>query len=207
MSGVLVTTPGSMQIISLADATGELGQQAARLLVEGFPGPYGWPTLERATEEVSNVLSEGFALGAARDGVLSGWIGGLPQYDGHVCELHPLVVATEQRRRGIGRMLTLAFEREAASRGALTATLGTDDVSGMTSLAGADLYADLPRHLSEVCDLGEGHPFLFYLKLGYVVTGVLPDANGEGRPDIFMSKRIRRVAERASRDPSSPADE
>ena len=36
------------------------------------------------------------------------------------------------------------------------------------------------------------HPFLFYEKLGYVVTGVMPDANGRGLPDIYMSKSIGR---------------
>ena len=39
-------------------------------------------------------------------------------------------------------------------------------------------------------DLGRSHPFLFYRKLGYVVTGVMPDANGRGRPDIYMSKAL-----------------
>ena len=62
--------------------------------------------------------------------------------------------------------------------------------SDMTSLAGADLYADVPGQLAGLRDLGRAHPFLFYRKLGYVVTGVMPDANGRGRPDIFMSKRL-----------------
>jgi aminoglycoside 6'-N-acetyltransferase I len=47
------------------------------------------------------------------------------------------------------------------------------------------------RHVAGLRDLGRGHPFLFYRKLGYVVTGVMPDANGRGRPDIYMSKRLR----------------
>jgi aminoglycoside 6'-N-acetyltransferase I len=62
----------------------------------------------------------------------------------------------------------------------------------MTSLANADLYADTARHIAELRDLGHDHPFLFYRGLGYVVTGVLPDANGPGLPDIYMSKSLRR---------------
>jgi aminoglycoside 6'-N-acetyltransferase I len=86
--------------------------------------------------------------------------------------------------------LVAAFEAEAAARGALTVTLGTDDDSGMTSLAGVNLYEDLPRKLANLRDLGRNHPFLFYRKLGFVVTGVMPDANGRGRPDIYMSKPV-----------------
>lgn len=91
---------------------------------------------------------------------------------------------------GIARTLVKLFESEAAKRGALTLTLGTDDNSGMTSLSGVDLYTDLPRYLAELGDLGRGHPFLSYQKLGFVVSGVMPDTNGVGRPDIYMSKRV-----------------
>lgn len=122
---------------------------------------------------------------------LLGWVGGLPEYDGRVWELHPMVVHSGFRRRGIGRALVAAFEAEARNRGGLTVTLGTDDNTGMTSLTGVDLYRDLTRHLAEIRDLGRRHPFGFYLKLGFVITGVMPDANGLGRPDIYMSKSLR----------------
>jgi len=103
-----------------------------------------------------------------------------------------MVVRREDRQRGIGRALVAAFESEAASRGALTLTLGTDDDSGMTSLNSVDLYGDVPRHLADLRDLGRRHPFLLYRKLGFVVTGVMPDANGPRRPDIYLSKPARR---------------
>jgi hypothetical protein len=45
------------------------------------------------------------------------------------------------------------------------------------------------RHIAELPDLGRGRPILFYRKLGYTVTEVMPDANGHGRLDIYMSKR------------------
>ncbi len=180
-----------MEIVDLALQPGPVREQAAALLVDGFSEPRGWSSLAAAREEVATVIAKGFARAALEDGTLLGWIGGLSEYNGNVWELHPIVVGREHRRRGIGRALVAAFEAEARQRGALTVTLGTDDDSGMTSLSDTDLYHDLPRHLAAVRDLGRGHPFLFYRALGYVVTGVMPDANGPGRPDIWMSKTLR----------------
>ena len=192
-----------MQIVDLADQPDSVLEQAALLLVEEFNEPQGWPTLQLARVEAASVIREGFARAMTDDGEVLGWVGGLPEYHGRVWELHPIVVRPERRRQGIGRALVGAFEEEAARRGALTATLGTDDDSEMTSLADVDLYRDLPRHIAELQDLGRGHPFLFYQKLGYVVTGVMPDANGRGRPDIYMSKALPTSAKTSS-NPEEP---
>jgi aminoglycoside 6'-N-acetyltransferase I len=181
-----------MEIVDLASQPERIREQAATLLVEHFDEPSGWPSLVMARKEVGQVIRDGFARAMLDGEALLGWIGGLPEYNGRVWELHPLVVRRNHRRRGIGRTLVAAFESEAAGRGALTITLGTDDDSGMTSLSGVDLYSDLPRHIAQLRDLGRSHPFLFYRKLGFVVTGVMPDANGPGRPDIYMSKPVQR---------------
>jgi aminoglycoside 6'-N-acetyltransferase I len=181
-----------MTIVDLAAQSVSAREQAANLLVEHFAEPLGWPDLDSAREEVARVLREGFACAMLDSRTLVGWVGGLPEYNGRVWELHPMVVHSDFRRRGIGRALVAAFESEARNRGGLTVTLGTDDNTDMTSLSGVDLYSELPRHLAEVRDLGRGHPFGFYLKLGFVITGVMPDANGPGRPDIYMSKSLRR---------------
>jgi aminoglycoside 6'-N-acetyltransferase I len=181
-----------MDLVDLATQPEGIREQAAGLLHQCFDHPLGWPSLVGAREEVTRVLRDGFARGLVEDGALLGWIGGLPEYDGRVWELHPIVVRPDRRRGGLGRSLVMAFEAEARARGAFTVTLGTDDDSGMTSLADVDLFADIPRHIAGLEDLGRGHPFLFYRKLGFVVTGVMPDANGPGRPDIYMSKPVRR---------------
>jgi aminoglycoside 6'-N-acetyltransferase I len=179
-----------MHIADLREQPETILEQAADLLVSGFDEPRGWPNMPLARDEVASVLRDGFALALLEGDVLLGWVGGLPEYAGRVWELHPMVVRREHRRRGFGRRLVTAFEAESRRRGGLTATLGTDDDAGMTSLSDIDLYEDVPRNLAELRDLGRHHPFLFYRKLGYIVTGVMPDANGPGRPDIYMSKRL-----------------
>jgi aminoglycoside 6'-N-acetyltransferase I len=182
----------SLVVRDLGARTAKVLEAAAVLLVDHFDEPGGWREMIPARKEVRRVLKEGFALAAMEHDFLQGWIGGLPEYNGRVWELHPIVVHRGCRQRGVGRALVAAFEEEVYHRGAYTITLGTDDDAGMTSLSGVDLYDDLPGRLAALRDLGRKHPFLFYKALGYVVTGVLPDANGPGRPDIFMSKRVRK---------------
>src|SRR4051812_45914829 len=108
-----VTPTAIMQLVDLADQPAGIHEQAAALLHEGFDEPRGWPTIEGAREEVAMVLREGFARAVVDGSTLLGWIGGLPEYSGRVWELHPMVVERAHRRRGIGRSLVAAFEREA----------------------------------------------------------------------------------------------
>lgn len=181
-----------MNIVDLATEPDAIKQQAGAMLHEAFPHENGWPSLELARQEIDWILGQdGFVRVALEDGCVLGWVGGLPEYRGRVWELHPIVVARDHRLRGIGRALVRSFEDAARERGGLTATLGTDDEFGATSLGGADLYHDVPGRIAGLRDLGTRHPFLFYRKLGYVVTGVLPDANGRGHPDIYMSKALQ----------------
>jgi aminoglycoside 6'-N-acetyltransferase I len=73
--------------------------------------------------------------------------------------------------------------------GAMTVIVGADDEAGETSLSGINLYPDPVQHLQKIRNPGR-HPIGFYERLGYVVVGVIPDANGLGKPDIWMSKRL-----------------
>lgn len=167
--------------------------QAAQLLVEGFREhwPNAWPTLEAALDEVRECLSaERICRVAMLEETVVGWIGGIPQYDGHVWELHPLVVRADARGCGIGRALVEDLEAQVAVRGGLTIYLGTDDEDDMTTLSGVDLYDDLWGRIAHIQNL-KGHPYSFYARLGYSIVGVVPDANGPGKPDICMAKRVQ----------------
>jgi aminoglycoside 6'-N-acetyltransferase I len=167
-------------------------RQAAQLLVDAFREHWSeaWTTLEDGLEEIQEMLETGkIARAALDDGNLLGIIGGIPQYNGHVWELHPLAVQPSMQGRGIGRALVEDFEEQVRQRGGLTITLGTDDEDGMTSLSDADLYDNTWEKIRDIRNL-KGHPYEFYQKMGYVITGVVPDANGRGKPDILMSKRV-----------------
>jgi aminoglycoside 6'-N-acetyltransferase I len=106
-----------------------------------------------------------------------------------VWELHPLAVQPSNQGQGIGQALVKDLEAQVRFKGGLTMTLGTDDEDNMTSLSDADLYEDLWEKIRGIRNLKK-HPFEFYQKIGYVITGVVPDANGRGKPDILMGKRL-----------------
>jgi aminoglycoside 6'-N-acetyltransferase I len=76
-----------------------------------------------------------------------------------------------------------------AARGGLTIRLGSDDEAAMTTLGGIDLYPDPWPHIAAIQNL-RGHPYSFYQRCGFVIVGVVPDANGLGKPDIMMAKRV-----------------
>jgi len=168
-------------------------ERAAALLVESFREhhPRAWPDLETAREELRECLDpEKVILGAfAGDGALVGWIGGQPQYYGDAWELHPMVVDERFRRRGIGRMLVRELERRLRERGVLVLYLGTDDENGQTSLGGTEIFPGVLDRLRELRNVG-GHPFEVYQRLGFEVIGVIPHANGFGRPDIYMARSL-----------------
>jgi aminoglycoside 6'-N-acetyltransferase I len=182
-----------MRIVDLGPDDEQAIQQAAALLVEGFREhfPDTWPTIESALGEVREAFGPDRVcrVAQASDGTVLGWIGAISQYDGRVWELHPLVVAPALQRRGIGRALVSDLEVCLRARGGQTLWLGSDDETGQTSLANVDLYQDLPSRLANIRNL-DNHPYEFYQRLGFTIVGVMPDANGPGKPDIFMAKRI-----------------
>ncbi len=184
-----------MKIITLTKENDRLVQQAAQLLVDAFREHWAeaWPSLENGLQEVREMLEADRICRMAidNDGNLLGIIGGISQYDGHIWELHPLAVQPNIQGKGIGKTLVEDFEEQVRQRGGLTITLGSDDEDNMTSLSNVDLFEDLWGKVRNIRNLKQ-HPFEFYQKMGYVITGVVSDANGVGKPDIIMSKRVVR---------------
>ena len=180
-----------MKIIPMQDLTAPQLTQAGHMLTNELP--QGWATLADAMEEIDELFNDnpdGIYIAAMEGDTVLGWCGILPQYSGNAYELHPLVVRGDRQGQGIGAALMQAIEKCAKDNGALTLYLGADDEKpgGETSLANVDLFDNLPERMINF-DPGS-HQAAFYLKLGYQVVGVIPDANGKGKPDIMMAKSL-----------------
>lgn len=181
-----------MSIIDLKPDAEELIDQAAALLLDAFRNrTEDWQDGESARQEVLASLAADQISRVLVDesGIARGWIGGVPTYGGRVWEIQPLVVSGSHRRQGIGRALVEDLERLVSLRGALTLWAGSDDENDETTLSGTDLYRDIPGAIQGIRNLRD-HPYEFYLRLGFRIAGVLPDANGLGKPDIFLAKRV-----------------
>jgi aminoglycoside 6'-N-acetyltransferase I len=193
--GSFTARDAALRVVEFPSCEERAVREAAQLLVNGFREhwPEAWPDLETAVGEVREALSPERICRAAVEveGHVLGWTGGIPLYGGKVWEVHPLVVRPDVQGRGIGRALVADLEERVRERGGGTLWVGTDDEDGMTSLSGADLYPEPVEHLRRLRNL-RGHPFGFYLRLGFALAGVVPDAHGPGRPDILLAKRVRR---------------
>ena len=88
-------------------------------------------------------------------------------------------------------LLLKGEEERVKERGGLTIILGTDDENDQTTLSGCNLLPNVYEHIARVRNLKQ-HPYEFYQKLGYVIVGIIPDANGLGKPDILMAKSLVR---------------
>ena len=118
-----------------------------------------------------------------------GWIGAILQNHGRIWEIHPLVVAIAEQGKGYGRELVLEVERLAQQAGALGLSVGTSDETGATTLYGVDLYQQPLEALLNIRSKHR-HAYEFWQKMGFVIVGVTPDAEGRGKPGISLAKRI-----------------
>jgi len=179
------------QIVNMVELSKEQLLQAAQILTDELP--LGWGSLKDAMEEIDMRLFKekgNTLLAAVKNDAVLGFVGILPHYNGKVYEIHPLAVRRDVQGRGIGTTLVAAIEDAARGQGGLTVYLGTDDEKepGQTSLANVDLYDNFPNKIANFA--AGDHQAAFYLKMGYAVVGVVPDANGRGKPDIMLAKKL-----------------
>ena len=182
-----------MRIIDFNPDDEQIVGQVATILFEGFKEiwPDICPDLAAAFAEVHRCCAPEHInrIAVNDDGIVLGWIGAVREYHGNAWCLYPLAVHPAYRQQGVGRALVDDLERWVREQGGITIFFGTDDTAAMTSLGNTDLYPNVTDHLANIKNLRR-HPYEFYQKLGYAIVGVIPDANGLGKPDIWMAKRV-----------------
>lgn len=181
-----------LEFIDLHQADDAILKQAAQVLFDVFSTTTSsWQTIDEAYAEVlACIEDEKICIGIIETNELIGWIGLQPMYGNITWELHPMVISKQHQHKGLGTLLLTHLESIARNKGVLTILLGTDDENGQTSLYGKELYGtDIFSALKNIKNLNR-HPFEFYQKRGYQIVGVFPDANGIGKPDIWMGKRL-----------------
>lgn len=137
------------------------------------------------------VISENLSRMALRDEVPVGWISACP-VNKTVWEIHPLLVDPNTHRQGVGTLLVNEVENILKARGVWTIQVSTSDATNATTLSGKDLYIDPLGELQklDVTDSKVGHALQFWIRSGYKVVGILPDAEGMGKPSICLAKRL-----------------
>lgn len=181
-----------IRIVAFEELSPAAREAAAEVLVRAFAHiPAAWDTLAEGREEVETFFTDPdrSALAALDGERLVGWTGLIRTYS-HAFELHPIAVDADRERQGLGAMLMRALEALARSEGALTLYLGADDQFGGTTLFGSDPFPNLLASLERIAAIGSRHPLGFYLKMGFTLAGLIPDANGSGKPDILFAKRL-----------------
>jgi aminoglycoside 6'-N-acetyltransferase I len=181
-----------MEIVDFAALPSSRHTEAASILRNALAHlPSAYNAAGEAEAEVALRCADSDWLGhAALEGDrLLGWIGAIRTYS-HGWEIHPLVVAPDRQRRGIGSALLAALEARARGEGVLTLFLGSDDDYGGTSLFGRELWPNAVGHVAAIEATARGHALTFYRRHGYEIVGLLPDVNGLGRPDIMLAKRL-----------------
>lgn len=178
------------EIVDLDTNDSELVEQLAKITFEAFKenSPDWVPEIGLARNQVLDAGSPG-RLGRVvmADGRVAGWVGLIKGK--RVWEIHPIAVAIEHQFKGLGHLLVEDVASIAKRAGALTLYAGTSDEVGTTNLFGVDLYIDPANSISNIQATGR-NPFKFWQNAGFTVVGLMPDAEGVGKPGIELARRL-----------------
>jgi aminoglycoside 6'-N-acetyltransferase I len=160
----------------------------ADLLVVAVPTIYGDVT--EALADVVQFAPEDLSM-IARDpeGTPIGWLHAEHFRGQASAEIKLVAVHPSRRRQGVGRTLVMAAEERMRGCGCVTMLATAGDTRGRTSLYGIDVTEDAPRLLAEFRCHAD-HPAGFFLRIGYRLVGLLPDAYGPGKHDLTLARRI-----------------
>jgi len=170
-------------------------KQAAELLYITFSEINGtlWPKNEKdAFIEVKECIKgSNICIGIKLENKLIGWAGLRPMYE-KTWELHPMVIKQEFQGKKYGQKLLNELENIAYKNGIIGIVAGSDDETNSTSLSDKEINGENIFEEIKCIKNYKKHPFEFYKKCGYNIIGIIPNANGQNKPDIWLWKDIRK---------------
>ena len=177
----------TVDLLSQEDAA--LLRGVADLLVVACPSLYGGDVTQ-ALADVVQFAPEDLGL-IARDpeGTPIGWLRA-EHFPGQAsAEIKLVAVQPTRRRQGVARTLVMAAEERMRSQDCVTMLATVGDTRGRTNLYGVDVTEDAPGLLAGF-HCHADHPAGFFLRVGYRLVGLLPDAYGPGKHDLTLARRI-----------------
>ena len=106
-------------------------------------------------------------------------------------ELQPMVIIQEFQGKGYGKIILNELEKIASEKGIIGIFCGSDDETYKTSLSEKEITGkNIFEEINNIKNY-KNHPFEFYIKCGYSIIGIIPNANGLKKPDILLWKDIR----------------
>ena len=168
-------------------------KQAEKILLETFPKANMWLNIteNKALETINECIDkENICIGMKKGEELIGLVGLRPMYD-KTWELHPMAIKPEFQRKGYGKILLNELEKIAQKRGIIGIVAGSDDETNKASLSENEIIKENIFDKIKNIKNNKNHPYEFYQKCGYVIIGIIPNANGLNKPDIWLWKDIR----------------
>lgn len=122
-------------------------------------------------------------------GEVCGLASASPYRSSAMLRMQLLVVDPPFQRRGVGRTLLRTVEEAGRELGMSTLMIALDDEAGLTPLAGRSLFPDPLAPMTKFVPPA-AHPSTFLKRMGYALTGVLPEAAGPGRPELWFARSL-----------------
>ncbi len=174
-------------------------EQAVKILLEAFPADEMWSDLDekmaRETVEFS-IYGKNICIGIKIGSELAGWVCLRPEYEKikneATWELHPFVISPKFKRKGYGKMLMEEVEKAAQENNIIGIILSSGDEANKTSLSDKEITGE--NIIEEIKNIKnyKNHPYEFYQKCGYSIIGIIPNAYGIRKTDIWLWKDIRK---------------
>jgi aminoglycoside 6'-N-acetyltransferase I len=174
-------------------------EQAVKVLLEAFPADEMWPDLDEkiALKTVEFCISnKNICIGMKVGNDLAGWVCIRPKYvkikNEETWELHPLVISPRYKGKGYGKILMEEIEKIAQEKNIIGIILSSGDEANKTSLSEKEISGiNILEEIKNIRNY-KNHPYEFYQKCGYSIIGIVPNAYGLKKTDIWLWKDIRK---------------